>query len=73
MRNDPILSDTGEPGGPQFREAFKFLVELVVDGVRHGHFQCTISSVIGKGSRRELLVEAGKSHKFNIPEEELPR
>ena len=27
---------------------------------------------IGKGNRRELVIEAGKSHKFTIPEEELP-
>jgi hypothetical protein len=73
MHDDLIKRDAGEPSGPQFREAFEFLIKLVVDGVRHGHFQCTISSVIGKGSRRELLVEAGKSQKFNIPEEELPR
>ena len=72
MDNETIKRDAGEPNGPQFREAFEFLVKLVVDGVRHGHFQCRISSVIGKGGRRELLVEAGKSHKFNIPEEELP-
>jgi len=28
---------------------------------------------LGKGNRRDLVVEAGKSHKFTIPEEELPR
>ena len=27
----------------------------------------------GKGNRRELVIEAGKSHKFTIPEDELPR
>ena len=40
--------------------------------IRHGHFRCKISSGIGKGNRRELVIEAGMSHKFNIPEEELP-
>ena len=25
------------------------------------------------GNRRELVIEAGKSHKFTIPEDELPR
>ena len=48
-------------------------MQIVLDGLRHGHFRCAISSVIGKGNRRELVIEAGKSHKFNIPEEELPR
>jgi hypothetical protein len=41
--------------------------------LRHGHFRCAISSGIGKGNRRELVIKAGKSHKFTIPEEELPR
>jgi len=26
-----------------------------------------------KGRKRQLVVRAGKSHKFNIPEDELPR
>jgi hypothetical protein len=63
----------GQSGGPQFREARDRLVQIVLDGLRHGHFRCSISSGIGKGNRRELVIEAGKSHKFTIPEEELPR
>ena len=73
MHNEPTHADTVLSGGPQFREAFDRLVQIVLDGLRHGHFRCAISSVIGKGNRRELVIEAGKSHKFNIPEEELPR
>ena len=73
MHNEPTHADTVLSGGPQFREAFDRLVQVVVDGLRHGHFRCVISSGIGKGNRRELVIEAGKSHKFNIPEEELPR
>ena len=59
--------------GPQFREALDRLVQIVRDGLRHGHFRCSITSSIGKDKRRELVIEAGRSHKFNIPEEELPR
>ena len=73
MHNEPTHADTVLSGGPQFRAAFDRLVQIVLDGLRHGHFRCAISSVIGKGNRRELVIEAGKSHKFNIPEEELPR
>jgi hypothetical protein len=73
MHNEITETDTGQSGGPQFREAFKRLVQIVLDGLRHGHFRCAISSSIGKGNRRELVVEAGKSHKFTIPEDELPR
>ena len=73
MHDDPIQANANKSGGPQFREAFDRLVQIVLDGLRHGHFRCAISGAIGKGNRRELVIEAGKSHKFNIPEDELPR
>jgi hypothetical protein len=72
MQNEPNQSNVGA-GGPQFREALDCLLKIVRDGVRHGHFRCSISSGIGKHSRRELVIEAGMSHKFTIPEDELPR
>ena len=72
MHNEPHQKDALQAGGPQYREAFERLVQIVLDGLRHGHFRCTISSGIGKGNRRELLIEAGKSHKFTIPEDEVP-
>ena len=70
---DDQLTSVLRSGGPQFREAFDRLIQTVLDGVRHGHFRCSISSSIGKGNRRDLVIEAGKSDKFTIPEEELPR
>ena len=60
-------------GGPQFREASERLNQIFAEGLRHGHFRCTISINIRKANRRELVIEAGKSHKFIIREEELPR
>ena len=59
--------------GPQLREALDQIGQIVLDGLNHGHFRATVSSEIGKGNRRELVIEAGKSHKFTIPEDELPR
>lgn len=73
MPEKPDATNTEEGGGPQFREAIERLLLIVLDGLRHGHFRCAISSGIGKGNRRELLIESGKSYKFTIPEEELPR
>ena len=67
MNNELPQIDAGHSGGPQFREAFERLDQVVLDGLRHGHFRCAISSCIGKGNRRELVIEAGKSHKFNDP------
>ena len=73
MHNHPDHTDAGQAGGPQFREALDRLIQIFLDGLRHGHFRCSISSGIRKEKKRELVIEAGKSHKFTIPEEELPR
>jgi hypothetical protein len=73
MCNELIQSDAGRSGGPQIRDALARLEQVVLDGLQHGYFRCTVSSIIGKGNRRELVIEAGKSHKFTIPEEDLPR
>jgi hypothetical protein len=63
----------GDAGGPQFREALNRVIQTILDGLRHGHFRCSISSEISKNNRRDVVIEAGKSHKFTIPEDELPR
>ena len=73
MAEKPTHSQAGEAGGPQLREALERIGQVVLDGLRHGHFRCSITSGIGKGNRRDLVIEAGKSHKFTIPEEDLPR
>ena len=73
MLNERTHDHASRSGGPQFNEAVNRLVEIVIDGLCHGYFRCAISSDIVKGNRREFVIEAGKSHKFNIPEEELPR
>ena len=73
MREETRHTNVSKAGGPQFREASERLNQIFAEGLRHGHFRCSISSVIGKANRRELVIEAGKSHKFTIPEEELPR
>ena len=58
--------------GPQLREALDQISQIVLDGLSHGHFRATVSSEVGKCNRRVLVIEAGKSHKFTIPEDELP-
>jgi hypothetical protein len=73
MLEKPPPTNTGGAGSPQLREALDRIGQIVIDGLRHGHFRCNISSGIGKGNRRELVIEAGKSHKFTIPEDELAR
>jgi hypothetical protein len=59
--------------GRQLCEAIDRIEGLVVDGVRHGFFDYSLTCDIGKDGRRRLVIRAGKSHKFTIPEDELPR
>ena len=59
-------------GGP-VREALDRLRGLVIEGLKHGFFDYSISCEVGKKGRRQLVIRAGKSHKFTIPEEDLPR
>ncbi len=49
------------------------LRSLVVDGLKHGFFDYSISCQIVNGSKRQLVIRAGKSHMFTIPEDDLPR
>jgi hypothetical protein len=49
------------------------LEKVIVDGLRHGFFECSITCEIASGGKRQLVIRAGKSHKFTIPEEELAR
>lgn len=57
----------------QLREALDRLEGLVVDGLRHGFFHYSITCEIGNGGKRQLVIRAGKSHKFTIPEAEVTR
>jgi hypothetical protein len=59
--------------GQQLREALDRIDGLVVEGLRHGFFHYSIRCEMGRDGRRELVIEAGKSHKFTIPADELPR
>ena len=57
----------------QLREALDRLEGLVVDGLRHGFFDYSISCEVTNGGKRQLVIRAGKSHKFTIPEDEVSR
>ena len=47
------------------------LQEIVLDGLRHGFFDCSVSCELVQGKKRRLVIRAGKSHQFTIPEDEL--
>ena len=56
----------------QVREALDRLEGLVVDGLKHGFFDYSITCEVGNGGKRQLVIREGKSHKFTIPENEVP-
>ena len=57
----------------QVREALDWLEGLVVDGLKHGFFDYSIACEVATGGKRQLVIRGGKSHKFTIPENEVPR
>ena len=70
---DQTYQEPRQGCGHQVREALNCLHGLVVDGLRHGFFDYSITCEIGNGGKRQLVIRAGKSHKFTIPEDDLPR
>jgi len=57
----------------QICEAIDLLESLVVEGLKHGFFDYSIACGVAKGGKRQLVIRAGKSHKFTIPKGEVPR
>lgn len=57
----------------QIRQALERIERLVVDGLKHGFFDYSIHCEIVNGGKRQLVIRAGKSHQFTIPEAEMPR
>ena len=68
-----IITTSRRTHDGQFDEALAHIEKVVVDGLRHGFFDYSIHCEIGNGGKRQLVIGAGKSHKFTIPEEEVPR
>ena len=55
------------------RSALDLIDNLIVEGIRHGHFDYAVTCETGTNGRRLLIVKAGKSHKFSIMEQDVPR
>jgi hypothetical protein len=71
--HDMRMTSIARTENNQFVEAFAHLEKVVIDGLRHGFFECAIACEIGNGGKRQLVIRAGKSNKFIISENELPR
>jgi hypothetical protein len=73
MANPKIETTFQRAKSGQAREALDRLEGLVVEGLKHGFFEYSIACEVGSGGKRQLVISAGKSHKFTIPEDEVPR
>jgi hypothetical protein len=71
---DEPLTTPASPRGYQGKlaQALALIEKIVVDGIKHGHFDYSITCETGVGGRRLLIVKAGKSHKFSITEPDVP-
>lgn len=70
--HDPSLSPAPRAHGAEMAEALAHLEKVVVEGLKHGFFEYQVACEIIKGGKRELVIRAGKSHKFIIPAKEVP-
>ena len=57
----------------QLDQATSLLLSTVIDGLRHGHFECSGSCEMVSGGKRRVVIRSGKQHQFLISEKELPR
>jgi hypothetical protein len=55
------------------RSALELIESLLVEGLKHGHFDYSVICELGTNGRRLLIVKAGKSHKFTIEGIDVPR
>jgi hypothetical protein len=69
---DGVIPPTPRLHRGQVAKALTHVERIMVEGLKHGFFDYSIGCEIGNGGKRHLVVRAGKSHKFTIPEEELP-
>ena len=63
----------GDDQSNTLRAALAWLNDLLMDGLDHGFFDCIITCELVSERKRRLVIKAGKSHQFTIPEDELRR
>ena len=73
MREETVSQREPRIYSHSLRSALDLIEVLLVEGIKHGHFDYVITCETGTNGRRLLIVKAGKSHKFSIREAELPQ
>jgi hypothetical protein len=64
-------SSVGIAADGECMRALKKLQQVVIEGLKHGHFEYSVVCDIIKGRKRRLVIKAGVSHQFIIPLEEI--
>jgi len=72
MHESNFLLNTLQRYSAPIQSALDLIGNLLVEGIRHGHFDYSITCETGTGGRRLLIIKAGKSYKFSIKEPDIP-
>lgn len=56
---------------PQLPLVFEKINTLTLDGLRHGHFDITITCEVINTGKRRITIKAGNSHQYVISKDEL--
>jgi hypothetical protein len=56
---------------PTVEVMLRHLRAIVLDGVRHGFFDYSVTGEILNGGKRGITIKAGKSHRYIFPEDDL--
>lgn len=54
-------------------EAMAKVSEMILDGLRHGFFELRVTSEIREGKKRVLTVTSGKSFRYWVPQDQIPK
>lgn len=64
-------SSVGIAADGECMRALTKLEQVVLAGLKHGHFEYSVVCEITTGRKRRLVIKAGVSHQFIIPLEEI--
>lgn len=73
MSSTDKISTRSDAGGREFDKLIHELRLILRDGIEHGFFHAEISVTTPRSDRREVLISAGKSHKYTIRTDDLPQ
>ena len=59
-----IQQDIGAPEGGELKRACEFMTCELIDGVRHGFFEMTVTVECIQSKKRCITIRAGKSYRF---------